>query len=208
MRDELRIPIVYVSHSVDEVARLASRVVVLENGHVVAAGSVEDVFGSGLARHWHQPLRPVLRGDQAGLPTVDAAYGLTEIEHPAGTIWLTGRTGPVGREARVVIKATDITLSKTPAQNLSVRTTLAGTVAGIETDGPLAGVSSTSTGTAISLRSRRARPSMSSSFTLAIACLPWSRRSRSMNVLSPQCTRDPLGRSASSGGAFRATHQD
>ena len=40
LRDDLRIPIVYVSHSVDEVARLASRVVVLENGRVVAAGSV------------------------------------------------------------------------------------------------------------------------------------------------------------------------
>ena len=47
LRDELHIPIVYVSH-VDEVARLASRVVVLENGHVVAAGSVEGVFGPGL----------------------------------------------------------------------------------------------------------------------------------------------------------------
>ena len=47
----------------------------------------------------------------------------------------------MGREARVVIKATDVTLSKFPVQNLSVRTTLAGTVAGIETDGPLAGVS-------------------------------------------------------------------
>ena len=75
------------------------------------------------------------------LAAVDATYGLTEIAHPAGTIWLTGRAGPVGREARVVIKATDVTLSTTPAQSLSVRTTLAGTVAGIETDGPLAGVS-------------------------------------------------------------------
>lgn len=42
---------------------------------------------------------------------------------------------------RVVVKATDITLAKSPAHDLSVRTTLSGTVAGIETDGPLAGVS-------------------------------------------------------------------
>jgi molybdate transport system ATP-binding protein len=73
---------------------------------------------------------------------VDAAYGLTEIAHPAGTIWLVGQAGPIGREARVVIKSTDITLTKTPAAALSVRTTLAGKVAEIETDdGPLAGVS-------------------------------------------------------------------
>ena len=141
MRGELRISTVYVSHAVDEVARLASRVVVLEGGHVVVAGSVEDVFGPGLRGTGVSRFArsSVVTGR---LAAVDAAYGLTEIEHPAGTIWLTGRAGPVGPEARVVIKATDVTLSKSPGQNLSVRTTLAGTVAGIETDGPLAGVSS------------------------------------------------------------------
>jgi molybdate transport system ATP-binding protein len=140
LRDDLHVPIVYVSHAIEEVARLASRVVVLENGHVVAAGSVEDVFGPGLRG------TGLSRFAQSSVVTghlalVDATYGLTEISHPAGTIWLTGRAGPAGREARVVIKSTDITLSKTPAENLSVRTTLAGTIAGIEPDdGPLAGV--------------------------------------------------------------------
>ena len=75
------------------------------------------------------------------LSGIDAEYGLTEISHPAGTIWLAGCAGPVGREARVVIKATDITLATTRPHDLSVRTILAGTVASIETDaGPLAGV--------------------------------------------------------------------
>ena len=41
LRDNLHIPIVYLSHAIEEVARLASRVVVLDNGHVVAAGTVE-----------------------------------------------------------------------------------------------------------------------------------------------------------------------
>ena len=115
---ELRIPTVYVSHAVDEVARLASRVVVLEGGHVVVAGSVEDVFGPGLRGTGVSRFArsSVVTGR---LAAVDAAYGLTEIEHPAGTIWLTGRAGPVGPEARVVIKATDVTLSKSPGQNLS-----------------------------------------------------------------------------------------
>ena len=123
LRDDLHIPIVYVSHAVDEVARLASRVVVLEDGHVVAAGSVEDVFGPGLRGTGVSRFArsSVVTGR---LAAVDAEYDLTEIVHPAGVIWLTGRAGPVGREARVVIKATDITLSTTPAQGLSVRTTL------------------------------------------------------------------------------------
>ena len=140
LRDELHVPIVYVSHATDEVARLASRVIVLENGHVVAAGSVDDVFGPGLSG------TGLSRFAQSSVVTgklvaVDPQYGLTEISHPAGTIWLTGRAGPVGREARIVIKSTDITLAKAPVENLSVRTTLGGRIAAIETDGAVAGIS-------------------------------------------------------------------
>jgi molybdate transport system ATP-binding protein len=141
LRDEFRIPIVYVSHSVEEVGRLASRVVVLDAGRVVAIGGVEEVLGPSLSAAGINRFArsSVIAGKLVG---VDAAYGLTEIAHPAGTIWLVGQAGPIGREARVVIKSTDITLTKTPAAALSVRTTLAGKVAEIETDdGPLAGVS-------------------------------------------------------------------
>ena len=48
LRDEFRIPIVYVSHAIDEVARLAGTVVMLDDGRVVATGKVEDVLGQGL----------------------------------------------------------------------------------------------------------------------------------------------------------------
>ena len=140
LRDDLHIPIVYVSHAIDEVARLASRVIVLENGHVVAAGTVDDVLGPGLSGTGLSRFvqSSVVTGK---LAAVDTEYGLTKIAHPAGTIWLTGRACPIGRDARIVIKSTDITLSKTPVESLSVRTTLAGRVADIETDGPFAGIS-------------------------------------------------------------------
>jgi molybdate transport system ATP-binding protein len=139
LRDELQMPMVYVSHAVDEVARLASRVVVLDHGHVVAAGSVEDVFGPGLSGTGLD--RFAQSSVVAGrIAAIDTAYGLTQVAHPAGSIWLTGRAGPIGREVRVVIRATDITLSKIPGQSLSVRTTLSGTVTGIELDGPIAAV--------------------------------------------------------------------
>jgi molybdate transport system ATP-binding protein len=140
LRDEFRIPIVYVSHALDEVARLAATVVMLDNGRVVATGKVEDVLGAGLAA------AGVDRFERSSVVTgrlgvTDTAYGLTEIKHPAGTIWLTGLVGPSGREARIVIKATDVTLAKSKPRDVSVRTTLAGKVGTIETgDGPLAGV--------------------------------------------------------------------
>ena len=139
LRDEFRVPIVYVSHSVDEVARLASRVVVMEQGRVIAIGSAGDALGPGLrdAGMSRFERTSVITGRLAGTD----AYGLTEISHPAGTIWLTGRVGPIGREARIVVKATDITLAKARSEGLSVQTTLAGTITDIEMEnGPVAGV--------------------------------------------------------------------
>ncbi|HUV32977.1 MAG TPA: molybdenum ABC transporter ATP-binding protein [Devosiaceae bacterium] len=141
LRDAFGIPIVYVSHAVEEVARLASRVVILEDGRVVAIGAVEDVLGGPLkgAKISRFARSSVVTGKLAG---ADDAYGLTEVAHPAGKIWLVGRAGPAGREVRVVIKSTDITLAKGSSQELSIRNALAGTVADVETDeGPFAGVS-------------------------------------------------------------------
>lgn len=140
LRDEFGMPIVYVSHAVEEVARLASSVVVMDEGHVVAAGPVEDVLGTalGIAGGSRFDRSSVITGRLAG---VDERYGLTEIAHPAGAIWLAGRAKPEGRVVRVVIRATDVTLSTAKADHLSVRTELQGNVAAIETsDGALASV--------------------------------------------------------------------
>jgi molybdate transport system ATP-binding protein len=137
LRDEFQVPVVYVSHAIEEVARLASRVVVLEHGRVAAIGSVDEVFGRAIGDD-RFARSSVIIGKIVG---IDTEYGLTEISHPAGTLWLAGRADPIGREARIVIKATDITLATAPPRQLSVRTTLTGTVAGIETgEGALASV--------------------------------------------------------------------
>ncbi|MDC7786606.1 molybdenum ABC transporter ATP-binding protein [Rhodoplanes sp. TEM] len=140
LRDEFGIPIVYVSHAVEEVARLAARVVVLAHGRVAAAGSVEDVFGGSVAQAGESRFR------RASFVTArvaghDETWGLTELAHSAGTIWLAGRAGPPGRDCRVVIRATDVTLATERPSGLSVRTVLHGTIARIEADaGPLASI--------------------------------------------------------------------
>jgi molybdate transport system ATP-binding protein len=75
---------------------------------------------------------------------VDTAYGLTEISHPAGKISLMDRAGPEGREVRIVVMSTDITLSRHQEEGLSTRNVLSGTVTGVATEddgGPFAGVS-------------------------------------------------------------------
>jgi molybdate transport system ATP-binding protein len=149
LRDEFKVPIVYVSHAIEEVARLAARVVVLRGGRVVAAGSVDEVFGPSQSQAGESRFArsSVLAGR---IGKTHPEYGLTEIEHPGGTIWLAGPAdraglaGPAGREVRIVIRATDVTLAITQPRDLSVRTVLAGAVAAIETDdGPLAAVTVT-----------------------------------------------------------------
>ncbi len=140
LRDDFKVPIVYVSHAIEEVARLASHVVVIDGGRVIATGPVEEVFGPSKVQAGESRFArsSVLTGRVVGMRK---AYGLTEIAHPGGVIWLAGPAGPVGRHVRIVIRATDVTLATAKPEHLSVRTVLAGTVASIETDdGPLAGV--------------------------------------------------------------------
>ena len=137
MRDEFRIPILYVSHSLEEVARLAGEVVVLEAGRVSRIGSPDDVLaGSGLspseARFAGISILNVrLRGH-------DEAYGLTLFDHPAGEITVPGRAGLAGAPARIVIRGADVSLALERPREVSVRTVLSGIIAGMVVDaGPV-----------------------------------------------------------------------
>ncbi len=137
LRDGFGIPIVYVSHAVEEVARLAATVVVLREGRVAAAGPPNVVLhGAATGAGGRFEVASVLEG-AAG--PADEAYLLTPVAHPAGTVWLTGRVGPPGRRLRVVIRGTDVALSRRPPEGLTIRTVLSGTVSSIASgDGPLA----------------------------------------------------------------------
>jgi molybdate transport system ATP-binding protein len=118
------------------VARLASQVVVLNAGRVAAIGSPGQVLGDGDLGQDRFERASMLT---ARVSDAKSKYGLTELTHPAGHIWLSGPAGPAGRELRVIVKATDVTIATIRPTHLSVRTVLGGTLASIETDeGPLA----------------------------------------------------------------------
>src|ERR1700716_4194272 len=67
-------------------------------------------------------------------------YGLTELKHPAGTVWLAGPAGSLGGQVRIIVKATDVVLAVRPPHDLSVRSSLRGRIGSIERNGPLAAV--------------------------------------------------------------------
>lgn len=136
LRDEVGIPILYVSHAVEEVARLAGEVVVLEDGRGGTAGPPEVALRARLNAG------PVSadRFDIVSLLTArvrshDAEYGLSVLDHAAGPITVPGHAGMMGRPVRVLVRGTDVSLATLRPEGLSLRTALAGRVQGCVLDG-------------------------------------------------------------------------
>ena len=137
LRDVLDWPLVYVSHAVDEVARIAREVVVLEGGSVIARGAPGDVLAPGGAAAGFGAVSVI----EARIAGYDARYGLTALSHPAGPISVPGNVGPAGDVYRVLVRATDVALAVQRPRDVSFRTVLVGTIRAIAVeDGPTARV--------------------------------------------------------------------
>ncbi|MDV2985505.1 UNVERIFIED_CONTAM: molybdenum ABC transporter ATP-binding protein [Methylobacteriaceae bacterium AG10] len=132
LRDEAGLPIVYVSHSVAEVARLASTVVVLEAGRVAASGPVDAVLR-----------RSDLIPDRAEAGSVlamrverhDPEAGLTRLTGPAGPLDLPLIDAPEGRRLNLRVPARDVLLALARPEGLSARNVLPGRVAALREEG-------------------------------------------------------------------------
>ncbi len=111
LHDELDIPVIYVSHSPEEMARLADHLVVLDAGKVIASGPIADTLS--------RLDLPAARTDEASVVVTgtasdfDAAYGLLTVQLPAttSTLRLVHGAIPVGQSVRVAVKARDVSLS-------------------------------------------------------------------------------------------------
>ena len=140
LRDEGRVPIVYVSHAVDEVARLADEVLVLEQGRVLAQGAAGEVLA--LAG------RDGMAGQFGAVSVIDVVvrshderYGLTQLAHPAGAIAVPGVVGRPGERHRLLVRATDIALAVSRPRDVSFRTVLIGRIRQVDLpEGPIARV--------------------------------------------------------------------
>jgi molybdate transport system ATP-binding protein len=133
LRDNLSIPMVYVSHQFEEVLRLANHVVLMAAGRVVAAGGMHAVslrteLGAVIGP---ESVGAVLEGVIA---EIDAARGLAQLNLGSGTLLVSARDARVGARARVQLLARDLILATQPAQGLSVRNSLAGVVLDIRDD--------------------------------------------------------------------------
>ena len=135
LRDEVGIPIVYVSHSVAEVARLADRVVLMAGGRVEVVGPASEVLGGPrlAAAADRREAGSVLTGR---VETRDAAHGLATIRLAGGAaILVPGAAVTPGETVRLRLPARDVMVATMRPEGLSALNILEGTVEGIEPDG-------------------------------------------------------------------------
>ncbi|MCG3267942.1 molybdenum ABC transporter ATP-binding protein [Yoonia sp. I 8.24] len=143
LRDETRVPIIYVSHDVSEVARLATTVVVLDAGRVAVAGPVGQVLS-------RPDLVPLLGTRAAGAVIETRVAGrlldddLTELKFSGGRLLMPGHLGALGQALRLRIPAQDVILSREAPKGISALNVLPVTITDI--------VSGRGPGTAVGLR--------------------------------------------------------
>ena len=130
LRDEVRVPVVYVSHAVEEVVRLADTVVLIAAGKVVAAGEVEEVMGRPDLR----PAGGVFEGGaviDARVSAQDMQYDLATLAFDGGTLTVTNLDALIGEPVRVRVRARDVSIALARPEGISIQNVLQGTITAI-----------------------------------------------------------------------------
>jgi len=132
LHEELEIPILLVTHSPDEVVRLADHLVLLDSGRVRAQGTPADILSR---------LDPAIRlGQDPGallegiVGERDEHWHLARIDFPGGSLWARDTGIAVGRRVRVRVLARDVGLSLEPPRGTSILNLLPATVDGVGED--------------------------------------------------------------------------
>ncbi|RDT54913.1 molybdenum ABC transporter ATP-binding protein ModC [Escherichia coli] len=123
MAREISIPVLYVSHSLDEILHLADKVMVLEAGTVKAFGNLEDVWGSSVMNPW------LPQEQQSSILKVSVLehhphYAMTALALGDQHIWVNKLDKPLQTAVRIRIQATDVSLVLQPSSHTSIRNTL------------------------------------------------------------------------------------
>lgn len=133
LRDQKNIPMVYVSHTVEEVVRLADQVVVLDHGRTIADGAVESVLNNA-------DLWPIFGEQDAGsilaarIVRHDPDQALTDLVVGDEKLVIPLISGAVGGAVRLRVLARDVAVATKKPSNISIRNVLSGVVAGITLD--------------------------------------------------------------------------
>jgi molybdate transport system ATP-binding protein len=129
---ESDVPVIYVSHNIDEVCRLCDHLVVMDMGRVVADGDLQSVL-----------VRidlPILAGEEAGsviqgvVDAFDENDELTQLHCAGGDIWVPGRAGHEGATVRLRIRANDVSLCRTRPETSTILNIVPAVVDALESE--------------------------------------------------------------------------
>lgn len=131
---EFHIPVVYVSHSVEEVVQVADTLVVMDKGEAVAAGAIADICSQpALAGYMGEEIGGVL---ESRVESHDADYNLTLVSVDGQRLFVPRQSASVGERLRIHVHSRDITLATAPPDvNTSALNVLHGRVEGIHESG-------------------------------------------------------------------------
>ena len=132
LKNDLNIPIIYVSHSVDEIARLADHIIAIEQGKIISSGAIADVLSDIDL--------PIKLGHEAGaiieatIREYDEKWQLCKVNFSGGELWLQDSLHSINEKVRIRILARDISLSLTKNEDSSIVNLLPATVTDISID--------------------------------------------------------------------------
>jgi molybdate transport system ATP-binding protein len=133
LRDQLAVPMVYVSHNFDEVLRLATHVVLMQNGKTVAQGGVGEMSVN-------PDLRAIIGADAVGAIVdgtvlgIDPSSGLMRVNVGRGELKVHAPEVAAGAKMRVQLLARDLIVATEEPRHLSVRNILSGVVVSVASD--------------------------------------------------------------------------
>jgi molybdate transport system ATP-binding protein len=132
LKTTLKLPVLYVTHALDEVSRLADSLVLVADGRVVAFGALPTIAARADL--------PMAHRDDAGAVLLcrvrdhDTARVLTRLEAAGVTIWVPLLDLPVGADCRIRIPAREVILAGEAPRAISLQNTLSGSVGRIVAD--------------------------------------------------------------------------
>lgn len=132
MRDELQMPMLYVTHSVDEVVRLADHLVVLQEGRVKAQGCAQDVLT--------RTDSPAIVGDDVGVlllghvQALDTQWHLAKVAFEGGHLWVRDSGMTIGKAVRLRVLARDVSITLQQPHGTSIQNQLPARIDSVTSD--------------------------------------------------------------------------
>jgi molybdate transport system ATP-binding protein len=129
LHDELAVPVIYVSHDIDEISRLCDHLILLEDGKVAADGDLFDVVSRVDV--------PMLSGRNAGVvlwaTPIDHEEGLTRFDFGDGDIWVPGEFEVGPNPMRLRVAASDVSIARERPSQTTIQNVIRATIETVHT---------------------------------------------------------------------------